>query len=275
MISVAASIISIACADPTARCNMDSLSDQTRMELLVERLDGKALFQRENGEFWELEWPGVTCGEDGHVTEIIWTSEEPLMDDDVVVQPGGSIDLMLLPPHLEGVSITQLSLEGSIITSSLPINLQVLELNENRFAGEFRIEDLPASIRRISLHENKLTGSLNIPSLPASTQHFDACFNLFAGTLDLTQLSASLRNLILSGNRFTGGIDLRNINKAVCLDSIGLECNDIRQETLLIGDLPPELRVIRFDLNAFGKIMHVDGREIKPVRNGLFLKIIK
>ena len=262
-------------ADPVAKVNIDSLSDEMRMELLVEHLTGKDLFQKQDGEYLESEWPGVTYSESGDVTAIEWTSETDIMHDDLVVEAGGSIDLRFLPSTVEDASISRLELDGTICTASLPRGLRILNLDENIFRNDFRIEHLPEKMERVCLYKNSFQGSLNIPMLPSGMYFFDVAFNFFEGTVDLTRLSANLKFLLLAGNYLTGDVDLRNIHEALSLNTISLTANKFAQGTLLIGDFPPKFGVVRFSQDAFETIAHPDGKAVKVENKESYSEIVQ
>ena len=260
--------------DCCGRVDPSTLSQQTRMELLVAGLDDCEAFLGLDGTFTDISmWNGVSFDTEDAVVAIAWYIDDDCVNEErpceTVVEAGGSIDLRWLPPTVARFCIADMELSGTLTTSALPPALTHMNLKLNFLSGSFDVAGLPPLVDDISIAHNAFTGSLDVTAFPSRLRAFQAIFNRFTGSLDLTQLHAPLVRLGLSNNNFTGEIDLRRIPDS--LQHMTLHGNAIKQDLLLVGDLPRNLTGITIDNEgAFGKIAHTGGKIVDVLQSTHF-----
>ena len=200
------------CIDsPLARVNRHTLADQTRMELLVQSLDGDAKaadklnFFGHRGEFRPAcEWEGVSCDSIDNVVAIDWDGE---------VWACGNVSLAMLPSHLEMLNIARdlynaSPVWGTVDTAALPQSLIEMELDGNAFSGSLNLMSLPRQMASLKASDNNFSGSVDLTQLPETLRDLDLSKNSFMGSLCLEKLPESLERLYLYENAFEGSVKL-------------------------------------------------------------------
>ena len=225
--------------DIAGRFDTQSLPTQARMELLVAGLDDIAAFTFPSGETRPFEqWEGVQVSEKtGEVTRISCGDPMGDFENHTVVGPGGSIDLQYIPPSVKRFTFRMCQLLGTVETALLPRGLVYLDLQGNQLSGEFDLSALPVLITLINISRNQFCGSFAFEAVPATIAVLHAGSNVFSGTVDMTKIPQTLR-------------------------SLRIDHNTIKQETLLVGNLPATLLGITVDLDAFQRIEHVGGQRL-------------
>ena len=232
-------------SDPLGKVSIASLTEQARMELLIENFFYKDPFQSPEGDFVDIsEWPHVKTDADGSVTHIDWTYD---YNGDDYMTGGRTIQLQYLLEKLEEFHINYRSLLGTVSTHDLPRHLKWFAISSNVFSGEFVVAGLPSSMVGVQIQNNHFEGSLSIPDLPPKMEDLLADNNRFWGTIDLAKLPDTMRVLTLHDNAFV-------------------------QDGLCIGDIPPQC-AITIEVDQFGKVSTTGDRDLEMTRVYNFLTI--
>ena len=204
------SIFKLFTLDPSlGRLDYASLSDQARMELMVERMPDREIYQDDNGAYKDVcEWGGVSCDIDGNV-QGIWMN--------IYDRSEGSIDLSYIPPHVTQMYIAGnvhgMQTRASIDVHMLPERLEQLGIELQQMVGTVDMTALPAKLFNIC--ENKCTGSFVLTSLPPGIEHIHARDNLFSGSLNFSSLPDKLVEIQLDKNRFSGEFRIEKFPRAM------------------------------------------------------------
>ena len=212
-------IFSLTADTPAGRVSHATLSDQTRMELLVADFDDRIehYFHNDEGDFIPVcDWFGVACDAKGDVTEARW---------DDMVHLSGSLCLEYLP---ETVLVFTLinngdkkdTVEGTIETAKLPVDMEIFTLQGHNFQGSVDLTAFPEKLYEIDASMNALTGDMNLEKLPPRLELLNLKSNQFYGTVNLERLPQSLRFLQLSDNQMTGTLKLDELPPG--LEKLGL-----------------------------------------------------
>ena len=267
-------VFQICCIDTTfGRVDLDSMSEQTLMELLILDVKHIASLKDSDGGFLDIaSWGGVKIDSDDHVSDIDFSKETEFgffADDDgevdsdcdlLVIGPEGSIDLKWMPRFVQSFEIYSLDLLGSVETAFLPRTLVKLNIEGNRFSGTFDTTHLPDKIVEITISSNCFDGTLNMESLPETLTYFEAIKNIFSGTLNLENLPTSIVSLHLNANQFSGTVDLSKIPPTITF--LALDDTKITQELVRIRVPLGGLRFFHFGKGQFAKITSVDGKDL-------------
>ena len=247
--------------DFCGRINVHDLPEQTLMELLVSNIDDHESVLDKNGEYKNIsEWDGLKRDDKGNITHIAWSVDTDYYFDldESVFQPGGSIDLLYLPPHLVQFAIEEMQLKGTVETSTLPRTLEDFHVSANSLSGTFDVAGLPKTLMVLEISKNKFSGSFALADAPQKLVLLKAAGNDFSGSIDLTNLGPELYNLSLQNNAFSGTIDLRKIPKSICY--VSLQGNKFAQEELVIEEFDG-IRYIYVD-KTFGKVKFHSGENV-------------
>ena len=237
-------------ADPSlARFDVDSLSDQIRMELLIGGLKETLRYEilTDDGEFKDVcDWTDIQCNSDGNVTKVemlSYASPENGETLNLVYMPplvttfsfamvgaSGSLDTQALPAGLQILSVTQTEkISGPIETAYLPRGITELDLNGNAFDGKLDLTVLPPGLVLLNVHSNKFTGSVNLTKLPKGLEDLYLANNQFVGELDFGSLPGRIEEIDVSENRFSGSFVLKKVpqtlqyvNVSACRSIIGV-----------------------------------------------------
>ena len=228
--------LALFCIDPSlGRLDYDSLSDQTRMEILIDGLTNgtKKHFQDQHGGYKAIEkWRGVRIDKEANVISI---SFSPLF---FVFEDSGSLNFAFLPPKLRAFSALNQKLRGTVDAENLPENLlrctmsnnglsgsfdlgklpdqlESLNLRMNSFSGECDLSKLPKKMKWLILAKNAFSGSVRLDALPIGFEHLELQHNDFSGKIDLSKLPEALKYMNLHGNQFSGGFILRKLPEAL------------------------------------------------------------
>ena len=255
------------------RCNIDDLSQQTRMELLVANIHNLSEIQNADGDFLDIsQWQGVELDSSGNVIEIGFEAEQDYdlfesADEtdaaDCVIGPGGTPDLQWIPPEATRVRFQSLRLTGSIETAALHRNLIDLNLSFNSLTGTIAWESLPRAMESLDLRYNDLEGQLQTGNLPQSMRYLSISSNRFSGSLDLCSLPELIIVFEASRTNFSGRIDLSKLPST--MDRLSLNQNRFAQPTLTVGKISIERTRISLDKGKFGDIVDVEGKDVSDI----------
>ena len=256
------------------RCNINDLSQQTRMELLVANIHNLSKIHNADGDFLDIsQWQGVELDNNGNVIEIGFESEQDydLFDsaeetdttDDCVIGPGGTPDLQWIPPEATHVRFQSLRLTGSIEAAALHRNLIDLNLSFNSLTGTIAWESLPRAMESLDLRYNDLEGQLQTGKLPQSMRYLSISSNRFSGSLDLRLLPEHIIVFEASRTNFSGRIDLSKLPST--MDRLSLNQNRFAQPTLTVGKISIERTRISLDKDKFGDIVDPEGKDVSDI----------
>ena len=259
------------------RLDYDSLSDQARMEILVDGLTepSKHRYQDEHGAYLDVcDWVWsirvVTCDTNGVVTGVLfpykWMS--------------GSLNMAFIPPHVRSFIAWDSSLIGTVDTRLLPEDLQKihigfgfygtfdmaylprkfisLEIFKNSFHGELNLSNLPLRMKLINANTNKFSGSVDLSNMPSTLEYLWIQENNLSGSLCLSSLPAALISLKLNNNAFSGGIEIVNIPVSLVL--IDVATNDLRGRVILQDNVNGNKVTIRLWENRIDQVVTEEGK---------------
>ena len=262
-------------ADYAGKVDAQSLSEQTRMEVLFSGLDDKFDFCDADGEFKPIEaWEGVELGPDNSVRNIsIKYTEQPWWGTqaDQMRAPGGSIELQFIPENVTDFTLVAMQIHGTVETGVLPRNLMTFDISENNFTGTFDLCGLPQSLSKVNVDSNSLCGTLDLSGLPRSLERLSAGHNQFTGSIDVTQLREPIDTISLQNNQLSGTIDLSNMPPS--LRHVSLDCNMLSQDVLTIGSAPGQQYCISVDTHAFPEVVHAQDMTMRLRKRGRQLRI--
>ena len=264
-----AMLLFIQTADPCAsagRVSAFNLSDQTRMELLVENVPNNR-FRTQEGDFLSVcFWEGIECDAEENVTAIDWG---------YVSWTKGAVSLEWLPPNLEYFGIARFkkgqSFTGTIDTEGLPKGLDVFDVSCHGFSGTINLCTLPAHLITLSVTANDLEGPICLDSLPSTLVELNLSSNAFVGDVSLDNLPPKLSNLDMSFNSLSGTIETSalpdslghlDLNRNKFHGTVNLETLPAKMQTLSLrgnsffgslsfASLPKNMREIDLNLNQF------------------------
>uniref|UniRef100_A0A7S4KKR7 Leucine-rich repeat protein n=1 Tax=Paramoeba aestuarina TaxID=180227 RepID=A0A7S4KKR7_9EUKA len=239
------------------RVEKSSFSQQTLMELLVSKFEGRTVFLTRDGAFADIsQWLNVTVNDFQEVTHIDWDGRQ------LFHREGGTIDMHWLPDTVQTFKIAHRNVHGTIDTFDLPRGLLEFSTRSNPLSGTFDVSGLPRGMASLVIGISNLSGSFDLTALPPTLTFCAAYQSDFSGTLDFSQLPEPLEYLNLSGNHFSGEIDLSELPLA--LASLIIHTNEFLQDELRIGN---KLRCrCTMDRNTIERIVNTDGVEVQPQR---------
>ena len=217
------------------RFNVNHLTQQERMELMIENINTQTKFRRpRGGDFLDITaWPGVTCNDQGEVTYV----ENPWQSDDYA----GTMHFQWLPPTVRNICIEHGGIEGT-----------------------FSASDFPRKMFAIMLQANALTGSIDTAKLPETLNELNLYQNAISGTIDLCTLPPSLEFLTLYENAITGTVDLQHLPETIA--AINMEDNKLFGD-LIVQGLPTSLYMLNLSANSFEGKLHVGDNVFENLTN--------
>ena len=151
----------------TCHLELNSLSDQERMELLFDALDSASSedFKNATGAYKDVcKWRGVKCNGRRRVVYI-----------EIFHSISGTLNLSYLPERIE--TFTHVfekeeiqSAYGTLDTSALPSQLSYLNLAFLKLNGTVDLRRLPSAMKDLDLEANDFSGSVQLISLPKNLQ---------------------------------------------------------------------------------------------------------
>ena len=239
--------------DPTlGRLDYSSLSDQARMEIVVENLNASCMFRNRNDtpeSYYHdvCNWRGVTCNADGIVTKFQLCLYDLPVSDSFFHRIGDDIggDAFITESLTDREEMYQ---GGSIAMEFLPDSVRVFKLKLLAAKGTLETMKLPHSLERFIVDGNRLHGTVDFCTLPKGLTEFVLSGNEFLGSCDFSLLPESLATLDLSRNRFEGSVKLDALP-----ESLVMLCLDVNylSGSVLITKLPPSIEQINISNNQF------------------------
>mmetsp|Transcript_29557 Transcript_29557/g.45690 ORF Transcript_29557/g.45690 Transcript_29557/m.45690 type:complete len:253 (-) Transcript_29557:35-793(-) len=201
-------------ADPSlGRVDKSSLSQETLMELFIEKVTNKARVFTDINPSSTASWRkvssqnvrkgfrGVVVNDTGEIQKIDFRN----------CNIQGSIQLEWMPSTITNCLLSMNRITGSVNLEDLPDKLEVLSMRQNRLTGTLNLENLPSQFAVLILSKNNFTGSVNLTKLPSTLQDLFLDQNQLSGSVDVTKLPDSLIELELSNNDFSGWADFSKL----------------------------------------------------------------
>ena len=267
------------------RFNQQALTDQMRMELLIDGLtDGaKRKYKDEYGDYLDVaDWEAVEIDGDEALLRRITAKLycELLLRRDTcarvfaanndtilsgVCKDDWRIDTAVLPDGLEWFTFTHAQgMFGSINFCTLPSKLMEFDISDNGFSGSANLSALPEDLSNLNISSNAFSGSIALDNLPSGLECIFLSFNFFEGLVSLEALPESLVMLALSDCDFSGALNLNNLPKHIEL--LRAESNSF------CGDLHLEnhmgyLKTAKFASNVFSGVaaVHTENRDVVTI----------
>ena len=210
--------LEVTAIDPSlGRMDRSTLSQQALMELLIDGIRYKRLFEENHKNYKDIAgWCGVTLSESGAVESICWGG----------MNLDGFLDWQWIPRTVVSFDATSTFVKGSLDVAALPEGLETLYLAQNRLCEAVDLTALPKKIKALNLSYNRLKGSVVLTSLPQQIEKLHAEGNFFTGTIDLELLPESLESLRLAANMLSGTLCFENIPRNCKI--ISLQENDFQ-----------------------------------------------
>ena len=145
------------------------------------------------------EWKYVKCNSKKEVTHLYWSSS---IFDSECPTIEGELLWKFIPHTLLYLGTFWQSITGTVELSLLPPHMEEIHVGSTKCHGSLELTNLPSTLKVMDLQENNLTGQIDLTSLPALIREINLSFNYLRGTVDLTKLPESLKELDLSYNRF-------------------------------------------------------------------------
>ena len=226
-------IMHIFAIDPSlGRVDMHSLTDQMRMEILVEGMVevDKIRLQDENGNFRDVcHWGrDIECIKK-RVMRIYFSYR---------MFHAEQFPFAVIPPLVENFCVNGSNLHGTLDPSCLPANIIRFEASENRLHGSIDWKAFPRNLRNIDIRLNAFTGSVILGDLPDSIKIFIASVNKFTGEISMNELPTDMEYLELGSNKLEGSLDIQSLPPN--MEGFNLANNCFSGEFRLM-DLPPGL----------------------------------
>ena len=223
-------------ADPSlGRFDFDSLSDQTRMELLIGDLKETLRYKilTDDGDFKDVcDWEGVQCNSAGNVTQVEMISHAS-------PENGETLNLVYMPPLITNFAFAMVGASGSIDTQALPAGLKILYVTQTeRMSGPIETKHLPRGLTELDLELNAFDGGFDLTVLPPALEWLNVHSNNFSGSVNLSRLPAMLKTLYLGANQLSGELDFSSLTDSI--EDIGVLENNFAGSFRLTNP-PPEL----------------------------------
>ena len=208
-LSTMLSTLFIICADTTrtAKVSFINLPQQSLLEMCIDRIQNKSIFQTKSFPWSTLqfadvcEWVGVTCTSSNQVQSIKWIN----------IKLNGEIDVRFLPGTTETFEAKGNLLTGKITLSELPPSMTEFRVTYNKVYGAINLTMMHEGMTKLNLSHNKLKGTLNLTQLPDGFQLLILSANVFTGTIDLNNIPESVLLIALAENLLHGEVDLRKL----------------------------------------------------------------
>ena len=292
------------------RLEYNELSQQALMEMFVEGLNSKAIFQDANGFYTDITaWIGVECNEDGEVTAICWHTApaegalsgtlfyeflpKTVREIQISEKPiTGSIDFAQMPLQLTELYIWETQSVGRALEStSYPPNLAIVDISTNKLTGSIITSAFPPTLVEMLAYENDFEGTLALQDLPRQMSVLSAAKNKLWGTIDFAGLPESLKELDLYENSFTDIVSMQdlpsgleelqlydnrlNLMPELCVWPNALKKMDFRTTrahgTLALEELPPCVEHFGASWNMLQGSLNLQGLITKQFLEFLFL----
>ena len=238
-----------ACDPSIGRFTVESLDDQTLMEMLIANASQEYLKDTKYaGEYIDkCDWKCCVCDDDHNVRELYFHTNHYRTQ---YQRPSefGTLDMQFLPLKTEIFEALHTVFSGEIETSKLPGGLRVFHAANNLFHGAIDAESLPPALIHFDIDKNQCGGSLDLKALPEPLEVLNVARNSFLGTISLDALPKGLRILDLSENELYGTVQMRKLPES--LTQLQIARNRMTGE-IDFSNLPPKLSLINVGHNKF------------------------
>ena len=247
-----ASWLLITALDTTlGRVNRNDITQQSRLELLIEDLLDKSRFHDKDGFYKDVcEWDGVTLDVENLVVGILWASMNTAF-----FPQGGSLDLQWIPETAVSFTVYKAGIAGNFDVKYLPRHIQLFDLAQNTFTGDVDLTHLPSTVRGIFLGNNCLTGTLDFTMLPLSLRKLYLQENQFTGSINLIGLTDTIEELSVAGNQLSGTLNLSELPNS--MQVLILEENKFKGSLRI--KLSEHIQIVILKKNNFFGTVVVDG----------------
>ena len=222
-----------------SRVDPSTFSEQTRMEIFIDRLDdeSKKHFLESDGGFLEVQkWTGIMPDDKGKVISIDWRK----------CRFSGTLSLDMLPDTLKSIKIlgsrsglSTHALYGTIDTAALPCGLERCVLENLKFSGSLQLPALPMGLTHFSVQDNMLGGEIVFIEIPQCLEILDLSGNTFMGTVQTAALPRTLQKFCISNNKMEGTLDMTKLPPGLVMFSV---TKNNFHGTLDLSQLPASLR---------------------------------
>ena len=193
-------------ADGLGRFDIHSLTDECRMELMVEGLsdESKANFEYPDGSYKPVcDWPIVECDADERVVQIFTCIPH--------MRLYGKIFFAFVPPlviRIKPASHRSVKnhFRGTINTADLPGGLEECDVERHGFYRTIDMTTLPKCLTNLNVSANYLWGTLCLSKLPPKSEIINLMLNRFCGEIRLVNIPETLKYVFLGGNFFKGSV---------------------------------------------------------------------
>ena len=247
-----------AVGEPLGRLDYASMSEQAKMEMLVDAIHDKDVFQDTHGNYLDLQsWRGVSLDTDDHVRAIRWCNLPGML----LFANGGSVAIEWLPPAVQHLTAFGTKLHGSIETELLPREMVALDVVNNLLCGSFALASLPQGLVKIYISLNKFSGSLELAAIPRNVVVLEASGNLFSGSISLASLPPHLETLSLGRNKIVGSLSLDSLPAS--LTKLDVHGNAFQQRTLVIPDEALSITNIWIRGSGISEVVDAKGAQVR------------
>ena len=263
------------------RFNVDSVSQQMAMEMLIGRCKGFAGVKDASGNFLRIQdWKGLKFDDTGNVIEIdfsendlrnSWSDDSDGEDEDEDI-PGavwgdgqmeracGEVDLKWIPETVRKVCFNASNAAGTVETAKFPRGLVKFDTAFNSFYGTFALGGLPETMEIVDIQANMLDGSLDIAAMPRGMHWMNCGMNAFDGNLHLEALPEKMRVLIVEQNELHGSLRMERLPRAMV--SLNVRSNKFTQDTLVVDRTGNKELCVQVDRAKFAEIIDGDGNDL-------------
>jgi len=256
-------------ADATGKISKETLSEQTLMQLIIEKVYNTHRFYTPEWDFLPVNsWYGVALHRDGSVESINWIHDETEEDYECF---SGSIDLRWVPRHCVRLQLHYHEVHGTVNTNDLPDELKEIMLRGTKLSGRFSLLGLPRRLEVLEIESNNFDGSLAFEDMPRSMTEFFIRSSNFSGSVNLRGLPARLKSLHLSDNAFSGHVDMNDLPPTLTI--VYIDGNQFQQEELVIDSRTNRRVTLDSGEDRIRSVKTCDGKE--PTTHFRFRNVIE
>mmetsp|Transcript_25699 Transcript_25699/g.40060 ORF Transcript_25699/g.40060 Transcript_25699/m.40060 type:complete len:218 (-) Transcript_25699:7-660(-) len=191
---------------PPGKFDVNSLSQQTLMELLIQDVYDKEPLCIDDEDPKDIRrWHGVTLNVKEEVVRIVWRGFD--------ISLSGTLDFRKLPPTVENVQVQRTDLEGTLDCSMLPQSIVIFGIQSNRFSGELDLTCLPKQLEHFCVQSNDFGGTLDLSSLPETLRRLDLSLNQSVGWTNFDMLPDAQVELNVVFTQLSGTVTPKNGRK--------------------------------------------------------------
>mmetsp|Transcript_39622 Transcript_39622/g.62658 ORF Transcript_39622/g.62658 Transcript_39622/m.62658 type:complete len:227 (-) Transcript_39622:19-699(-) len=200
---------SLASDTSLGKVDKSSLSQQTLMELFIDKIENKdRICDDPESPSPISQWKGTDFGPQGVIDWHVRCNDA----DEVIsiklwnIRLRGSIQLEWIPLTTQKCVISYNYLSGTISLEHLSDGLVTLYARCNAFSGTVCLTRLPHSLQKLAISDNQLEGTVDLTHLPSGMKKLLLGDNGFSGMTDFSKLPRSLEVLDVSSTVIQGEI---------------------------------------------------------------------